>query len=120
MMAIDQPLPDGPAVADQRATVSIGQRQPLAQFAAEDPAFLPQEVILVGEVFAERLLDSGDQRNGRVDETRLHSLEDTQPTPGPHQKEEKNRRVWRTDEYLHGTGLGRGAVAERFGAAVSG
>ena len=64
MMAIDQPLPDGRTVSDQRATVGIGQGDASAQLAAKDLVVPAEEVVLLGQVFAEELLDLGDEGSG--------------------------------------------------------
>src|ERR1035437_4592157 len=53
-------LLDGEAVAHQGSTVCFGQRHPSTQLAPQNLVLLPEEIVLLGQIFAEQLLDGGD------------------------------------------------------------
>ena len=74
-----QPILDGHAVTNQGAAVRLGQRHPFAQLAAQNLVFLAQEIILLGQILAEELVDLGDERSGGAAKTGLHSIEITGP-----------------------------------------
>ena len=67
---------DPHAVSDQPVWVSFRRRDLFAHFAVQDPVLLPQEVVLLGQVFAAKLLDRGNQGCGGVTDTGFHSPQD--------------------------------------------
>jgi len=73
-------VPDLQAIADKRASVGFSQRHAFSQLAAQDQVLLSEEVVLLGEVFAKELLDSGDERNSRAAADRGHVQKVQEPT----------------------------------------
>ena len=69
-----QPILDGHAVADQGAAVRFGQRHSFAQLAAQNLIFLTEEIILLGQIVAEKLLDPGDEWSDGAVNTGFHSV----------------------------------------------
>ncbi len=62
---VPQPVFDRQAVADQGAAIRLGRRPSFAQLAAQSLVFLSKEIILLGQIFAEELLNPGDERSSR-------------------------------------------------------
>jgi hypothetical protein len=63
---VPQPIFDRHGVADQGAAIRLGQRHSFAQLAAQNLASLTEEIIFLGQIFAEELSDPGDERSGRA------------------------------------------------------
>jgi hypothetical protein len=57
---VSQPILDRQTIAHQDAPIHFGQGHPFSQLTSEDPDLLSEEVVLLGEVLAEELLDRGD------------------------------------------------------------
>jgi hypothetical protein len=68
---------DGEAVAHQGSTIRFGQQHPYTQLAAQNLVLLPEEIVLLDQVFAEQLLDGGDQWSGGTSEVSDHVPEYT-------------------------------------------
>jgi hypothetical protein len=80
----------------------FAQRHPFAQLAAQNLVFLAQEIILLGQILAEELLDLDEEGSGGAAKTGFHSIEITRPYVclGP---ETPHSNIERASEYLHGT-----------------
>ena len=69
-----QPTLEGHAVTDQSAAVRLSQRHSFAQLTAQNLVFLPEIIILLGRIFAEELLDPGDEGSGGAVNTGFYSV----------------------------------------------
>jgi hypothetical protein len=74
---LPQPILDGHALTDQGAAVSLRQGHPFAQLAAQNLVFLAEEVVLLGQILAEELLDPSDERSGSAAKSGFHSVKVT-------------------------------------------
>jgi len=69
-----QPILDGHAVADRGAAIRLSQRHSFAQLAAQNLILLSEDIILLGQIVAEELLDLGDERSGGAVNTGFYSV----------------------------------------------
>jgi len=57
-----------------RGVIRLGQRHSFAQLAPQNLIFLTEEIILLGQIVAEKLLDLGGERSGGAVKTGFHSV----------------------------------------------
>jgi hypothetical protein len=99
---LPQPIFDRHGVVDQGAAIRLGQRHSFAQLAAQNLASLTEEIIFLGQIFAEELLNPGDERSGRaVKRDFIQSKLPDAMSLGD--KKHRNAHSLRASEYLHST-----------------
>jgi hypothetical protein len=91
------------SVLDENAPVRLGQRHTGAQFATQNLVFLPQEIVYQGQIAAEKLLNLGDQRIGRILGAAVPRRHHT--AVGERREFKRVLRfILKTDEFLHPSG----------------